>query len=150
MGLPLSKVLPTINEVISNLDYILYSVEEDKMGTNDVLRVFVQRSSFESVDLDDCVKITHELTKVLDEDQNLVNEYVLEVASPGIIRELKEKFHFEQVVNQNIEVKVKNITDNEDQIINDKLISVEAEKLVFENATIDFTNVISAKTTFEF
>lgn len=151
MGLPINKVLPTIEAIIADLGYVLYDVESDKLGSNEVLRVLVQRANYDSVDLDDCVKITHGLTPTLDNDSNLSNEYMLEVASPGVIRNLSKDFHFEQVVGQIIEIKTFKKLDGQDQKkITDKLISFDDKEVVLETIIISRSVIAKARTTFEF
>lgn len=151
MGLPINKVLPTIEKIVDDLGYVLYDVESDKLGSNEVLRVLVQRADFDSVDLDDCVKITHGLTPTLDNDSNLANEYMLEVASPGVIRNLSKDFHFEQVIGQVIEVKIfKKLEGQESKKIIDKLVSVSEDEIELETVKINRSDVAKASTTFEF
>lgn len=151
MGLPINKVLPTIEKIVTDLGYVLYDVESDKLGTNEVLRVLVQRSDLDSVDLDDCVKITHGLTPTLDNDSNLTNEYMLEVASPGVIRNLSKDFHFEQVVGQVIEIKTfKKLEGQLEKKITGKLIGFTEETIELEDITINRSDIAKASTTFEF
>ncbi len=47
------------------------------------------------VDLEDCTKISHELSAVLDVDDPIPQAYSLEVSSPGIDRPLRTARHFE-------------------------------------------------------
>ncbi len=151
MGLPIEKVFPTIEKIVLDLGYVLYDVESDKLGSNEVLRVLVQRADFDSVDLDDCVKITHGLTPTLDNDSNLANEYTLEVASPGIIRNLVRDFHFEQVIGQVIEVKTyKKLEGQAEKKITGKLVSFNEDQIELEEVTINRSDVAKAATTFEF
>lgn len=151
MGLPIDKVFPTIEKIVTDLGYVLYDVESDKLGSNEVLRVLVQRSDLDSVDLDDCVKITHGLTPTLDNDSNLANEYMLEVASPGVIRNLSKDFHLEQVIGQVIEVKTtKKLEGQETKKITGKLIGFNDQAIELEEITIDRSDIAKASTTFEF
>ncbi len=151
MGLPIDKVFPTIEKIVVDLGYVLYDVESDKLGSNEVLRVLVQRADFDSVDLDDCVKITHGLTPTLDNESNLANEYTLEVASPGIIRNLTRDFHFEQVIGQVIEVKTyKKLEGQAEKKITGKLVAIDDEQIELEELTINRSDVARAATTFEF
>ncbi len=151
MGLPIDKVFPTIEKIVVDLGYVLYDVESDKLGSNEVLRVLVQRADFDSVDLDDCVKITHGLTPTLDNDSNLANEYTLEVASPGIIRNLTRDFHFKQVIGQVIEVKTyKKLEGQAEKKITGKLVAIDDDQIELEELTINRNDVARAATTFEF
>lgn len=151
MGLPINKVLPSIEKIVADLGYILYDVETDKLGSNEVLRILVQRENYDSVDLDDCVKITHGLTPTLDNDPSLANEYMLEVASPGVIRTVSKDFHFDQVIGQVVEVKTyKKLEGQETKKIIGKLVAYNDVEIELEDITIYKNDVAKVMTTFEF
>lgn len=48
------------------------------------------------ITVDDCAKVSRKLSKVLDEENPIENEYTLEVSSPGIDRPLTKPHHFER------------------------------------------------------
>lgn len=71
-----------------------------------ILRVFIDKAS-ESVSVDDCANVSRGLNLLLDvEDLIPGGAYELEVSSPGLERKLKETWHFESVVGDEIKVKV--------------------------------------------
>ncbi len=151
MGLPINKVLPSIEQIVDDLGYVLYDIEEDKLGTNDVMRILVQRQDGEGVDLDDCVKITHGLTPTLDNHPSLKDEYMLEVASPGVIRPLSKDFHFEQVLGETIEVTTYHQLDGFDtKKISGKLVLYNETSVTIDDFEIKRSEIKKASTTFEF
>lgn len=72
-------------------------------GQGRKLSVYVEKQG--GVSLEDCERVSKTLSEILDE-QDLIpdGEYALEVSSPGLERPLREKWHFEAVVGQNIYV----------------------------------------------
>lgn len=151
MEIPISKLQNDIEVIVTDLGYQLYDIEQETVGSTQVLRVLVQRGENESVDLDDCVKISHGLTPKLDNDPNLVNEYTLEVASPGIIRPLRTDNHLQQVIGQTILVKTKKKLDGfESKNIESKLLSFSDSEVVLEAVAIDRNVIKGMETTFEF
>lgn len=151
LEIPINKLQATIEKIVNDLGYQLYDIEQDAMGANNVLRVLVQRIDNDGVDLDDCVKITHGLTPVLDNDPNLTSEYMLEVASPGIIRNLRTDEHLQQVVGETIFVKTtKLIPQFPSKEITDKLVDFSEDVIVVSSGEIPRNLIKHMETTFEF
>lgn len=66
----------------------LVEIEYKKEGSNWFLRVFIDREDG-GVDLEDCSKVSEELSSELDKVDPISNPYFLEVSSPGAERPLK-------------------------------------------------------------
>lgn len=69
----------------------LWGVEFISQGRHSVLRVYID--SDHGVNLDDCERVSHQVSGVLDVEDPIKSEYNLEVSSPGLDRPL---FRFEQ------------------------------------------------------
>jgi ribosome maturation factor RimP len=75
-----------------------------------VLRVFIDLpepdpgNEAQDVDLDDCERISRELSALLDVDDPIAQAYSLEVSSPGIDRPLVTVQHFRRFVGAEIKV----------------------------------------------
>lgn len=69
----------------------LWGVEFISQGRHSVLRVYID--SEHGVSLDDCERVSHQVSGVLDVEDPIQSEYNLEVSSPGLDRPL---FRFEQ------------------------------------------------------
>lgn len=76
-----SLIKPEISKRLEELNYSLYSIKSfnDKGGT--ILEIVVDRD--ESIDLDDIVKVSNELSTLLDEIIKDDNPYTLDVSSLG-------------------------------------------------------------------
>ena len=66
------------------------------MGTDWYLRIFIDKDG--GVSIDDCVDLTHAITKPLDDADPISQSYLLEVSSPGVERELITDSHFEKYI----------------------------------------------------
>lgn len=82
----------------------LVDVEFKKEGTNWFLRVFIDKP--EGVDIDDCSRVSEQLSDLLDEKDPIPNAYFLEVSSPGAERPLKKPGDFERAVGSFVHVKL--------------------------------------------
>jgi ribosome maturation factor RimP len=69
-----------------------------------VLRVYIDQEA--GVQLDDCTKVSHQLSGVLDVEDPIRGEYNLEVSSPGLDRPLFEKAHFERFVGHQVKIRL--------------------------------------------
>lgn len=74
----------------------LWDVAFKKEGAEWYLRIFIDKDG--GVSINDCVDLTHAVTKPIDEADPISQSYMLEVCSPGVERELKRDWHFEKYV----------------------------------------------------
>ncbi|MDE5605128.1 MAG: ribosome maturation factor RimP, partial [Eubacterium sp.] len=80
----------------AELSVSLWDITFTKEGTDWYLRIFIDKEG--GVSIDDCVDLTHAVTKPLDEADPISQSYMLEVSSPGVERELKKDWHFEKYI----------------------------------------------------
>jgi len=80
----------------------LVDVEYKKEGANWYLRVFIDKP--DGVDIDDCSRVSEQLSDVLDEVDPIQNAYFLEVSSPGAERPLKKPSDYERAVGEHINI----------------------------------------------
>ncbi|MBX6394907.1 MAG: ribosome maturation factor RimP [Alicyclobacillaceae bacterium] len=81
----------------------LVDVEYVKEGANWFLRVFIDRPEG-GVDIEDCSRVSEQLSNRLDEVDPIPNSYFLEVSSPGIERPLKGREAFRRAVGKTVAV----------------------------------------------
>jgi ribosome maturation factor RimP len=67
-----------------------------------VLRLFIDKEG--GVTLDDCVAVNKEIGDLIDVKDIILNQYVLEVSSPGVNRPLKKEKDFILAVGKKIKV----------------------------------------------
>ena len=86
------KVEEIINPFADELGLSIWDVTYKKEGTNWYLRVFIDKEG--GISIDDCVNLTHAVSKPLDEEDPIPQNYTLEISSPGVERELVREEHF--------------------------------------------------------
>ena len=99
-GNTVSKVLEIITPFAEELGLDIWDVRFLKEGTDWYLRIFIDKEG--GVSIDDCVDLTHAITKSLDDADPISQSYTLEVSSPGIERELVKDEHFERFIGSAI------------------------------------------------
>lgn len=104
------KVIEVIKPFVDELSLELWDVIFKKEGTDWYLRIFIDKDG--GVSVDDCVNLTHKITKPLDEADPISQSYMLEVSSPGIERELKNDAHFKKYVGSPVMMRTIRPIDN--------------------------------------
>jgi ribosome maturation factor RimP len=101
MTAPLREKLMTLIEpLLDQLTYELVDLEYLPGRNSAVVRLFIDRA--EGVGLDDCERVSHEVSALLDVEDPIPVAYTLEVSSPGLDRVLRTPAHFERFVGERI------------------------------------------------
>ncbi len=74
-----SKVTDLIKGIIEENNYILDSVEYVKEGSNYFLRIIVDKEGY--INIEDCIKINHLISPIIDEADLIKDSYILDVCS---------------------------------------------------------------------
>ena len=90
--------------VAEELGFFLWDVEYVKEGGRRVLRFTID--SEEGITIDDCEKMHRAMDPILDEADPIEEAYYLEVSSPGVERELRNRMHLDACEGWNVEVRL--------------------------------------------
>lgn len=77
------KITDLINPVLEDMGYELVGVEYVASGKHSTLRVFIDTDN--GIGIEDCEKVSHQLSAIFDVEDPITNQYNLEVSSPGIM-----------------------------------------------------------------
>jgi ribosome maturation factor RimP len=95
---------------IEALGYELVDIEFAREGRGGVLRIFIDRPAEDSVGtvtVDDCARVSHAVSEVLEVNDPIKGHYTLEVSSPGFDRILRTRAHFERFTGERIFAELK-------------------------------------------
>lgn len=92
------------------LNLQLWDITFKKEGADWYLRIFIDKDG--GVSINDCVDLTHAVTKPIDEADPISQSYMLEVCSPGVERELKKDWHFEKYIGSAVMLRTIRPIDN--------------------------------------
>lgn len=90
--------------IAEELGLRIWDVRYLKEGSQWFLRVFIDKDG--GVDINDCERMSRALDEPLDELDPISGEYILEVGSPGVERELVRPEHFLRFIGADIMVKM--------------------------------------------
>jgi ribosome maturation factor RimP len=95
---------------IEALAYELVDIEFARSGRGGVLRIFIDRVATDAgagVTVEDCARVSHAVSEVLEAEDPIRGAYTLEVSSPGFDRILRKRAHFERFVGAQVFVELK-------------------------------------------
>ena len=107
------KVESIILKPIEKLGYDLYDVEYVKEGKDYFLRIYIQAEK--GIDLNDCEKVSNEITEILDKEDPIKEQYFLEVSSTGVEKNLRKERHLEENINNEVQIKLFKLIDGQKQ-----------------------------------
>jgi ribosome maturation factor RimP len=99
-----------LEPAVEALDYELVEVEFAREGRGGVLRLYIDRrpgNAGAGVTVDDCARVSHAVSQILEMHDPIKGNYTLEVSSPGFDRILRTREHFERFVGERIFVELK-------------------------------------------
>ncbi len=97
MGHPL---LPLLRPVIEAMGYDLWGIEYQPRRGNALLRLYIDHP--QGITLDDCTRVSHQVSAVLDVNDPIPGQYTLEISSPGLDRLLFEPHQYATYCGQQI------------------------------------------------
>jgi ribosome maturation factor RimP len=85
------------------LGYEFIGIEYVGQGIQSVLRLYIDHEN--GIGVEDCSKVSHQASGILEVEDPITNQYTLEVSSPGLDRPLFTLPHFKKVVGQEINIR---------------------------------------------
>jgi len=103
----MALTVPHIDELLQPgaqaLGYELVAVELSG-GDTSIVRIYIDTPN--GITVDDCAKASRQFSAILDVEDPISNRYTLEVSSPGMDRPLAKPEHFQQVIGQDVKIKM--------------------------------------------
>jgi ribosome maturation factor RimP len=119
---------------IEALGYELVDIEFAREGRGGVLRIFIDcraENSGVSVTVDDCARVSHAVSQVLETQDPIKGHYTLEVSSPGFDRILRTRAHFDRFLGERIFAELKLPIEGRRRYVG-RLKSVEGDSIALE------------------
>ena len=91
-------LLRLLESPVEALGYELLDLEFAREGRGGVLRVYIDQrdQAGPGISVDDCARVSHAVSEVLEMQDPIKGHYSLEVSSPGFDRILRTRAHFER------------------------------------------------------
>lgn len=141
-------VIPKADKLGLDLEYI----ELAKEGGNNILRIVVVKKEG-NINIEDCEALSRSIDEEIEGIVKIDGEYILEVASAGIERQLKNTKLYIKYIGENISVKLFNKLNSSKEYIG-ILKEADDEKITLDvdgdNIVIDRKNIAVANTVYDF
>ena len=142
-------VTELVDPTIQALGLELWGIELLQQGRYSLLRIYIERE--EGVTIEDCEKVSRQVSALLDVEDPIAGEYTLEVSSPGVDRPLFSIEQYEQYVGSEVNLKMRRPQDGrrkfKGQIIqvSGDVVSLSVEGTQFE---LEYPEIESASIVF--
>jgi ribosome maturation factor RimP len=98
------RLFALIEPLLARLGYELIELEYVPARGRGALRLFIDRPG--GIGLDDCERVSREVSALLDVEDPIPGAYTLEVSSPGDDRVLRTRAHFDRFVGSRVHVEL--------------------------------------------
>ena len=109
MSSSVTLITELIDTTIQALGLDLWGVELLQQGKYSLLRIYIERE--EGVMIEDCEKVSRQVSALMDVEDPIAGEYTLEVSSPGLDRPLFRIEHYSQYVGSEVDLKLRRPLD---------------------------------------
>lgn len=120
-----ARLIALIEPVVTGLGYEFVGMEMVGQGRQSILRVYIDTEN--GILVDDCSKVSHQISGVLDVEDPIRGRFILEVSSPGIDRPLFTLAHFQRFVGSTIKLELTQATAEGQKKFRGQILKVEGE-----------------------
>lgn len=96
------KAKELLGPIAAERGYLVLDVTYRREGGKFVLRVTLDKEG--GVTMGECTRLNNELSELLDKEDAIMDEYLLEVSSPGLDRKLKTDRDFAWAVGKSVKI----------------------------------------------
>ena len=121
-------MLELLEPAVEGLGYELVELEYRSSGSG-LVRLYID--SPEGVGLDDCERVSHEVSALLDVEDPIPAQYVLEVSSPGANRVLRKPSHFSDFAGRRVKVELKRLHEGRRRFTG-QLVGIEDDEILVQ------------------
>jgi ribosome maturation factor RimP len=123
------NLLALIEPVVEGLGYECVGVEYNPHPKHGLLRIYIDTAN--GILVEDCTKVSHQVSGVLDVEDPISDNYSLEVSSPGEDRPFYKISQFERYIGSTVAVHLFSPVNGRRKITG-KIIQVEGDVITFE------------------
>ena len=105
MSAKLNALQELIEPAVTALGLELWGLEFHSAGRQSTLRIYIDGPN--GVTVDDCARISHQVSGILDVEDPIQEQYMLEVSSPGMDRPLFTLKHFEAYAGHMVQLRLR-------------------------------------------
>lgn len=116
-----------LTPVVESLGCELWGLEYMAQGRHSTVRLYIESPG--GIGLEDCEKVSRQVSSVMDVEDPIAGEYSLEVSSPGLDRPLYTLAQFQRYVGEQLSVKLRSAFDGRRKF-SGQLKGIENEEII--------------------
>ena len=125
-----------LRPTVESLGYSLWGVELISPGKRPTVRLYIEAEA--GVTVDDCARVSHQVSGVLDVEDPVKGEYTLEVSSPGVDRLLFDSRQYEPFIGELVDIRLRLPVEGRRRF-KGTLTAVDSESVVISIDEQEFT-----------
>ncbi|NHO64828.1 ribosome maturation factor RimP [Aestuariicella hydrocarbonica] len=134
--------------VVESMGCVLWGLEYFSQGRHSTLRLYIEHP--DGIGLEECEKVSRQVSSVLDVEDPITGEYTLEVSSPGMDRPLYTLEHFASYAGEQVAIKLRSAFEGRRKFSgllrgvegDDVLVVVDEHEYLLPIDLIDKANII--------
>lgn len=124
-----AKLIEMFEPVIEALGCDLWGIDYRAQGKESVLRIYIEKS--DGVMMEDCERVSRQVSSILDVEDPISGEYTLEVSSPGMDRSLFKLDQYRLYFGEHVSIRLRVAFDGRKNF-SGILKAVEEDEIVLE------------------
>jgi ribosome maturation factor RimP len=138
-----------IGSIVNAMGYEFVGLELQRQGKYSLLRIYIDSEN--GIKVDDCSKVSYQVSAMLDVEDPISGQYTLEVSSPGLNRPLFTLEQYKKFIGSEVKIKLR-APIKERRNFAGTLLRVEgvnihllsnAEEIVLPFSTIEKANIVA-------
>ena len=118
-----------IRPVVEGLGFEFWGMEYLSLGKDSVLRIFIETDAEKGIDVEDCARVSRQVSSILDVEDPITGEYNLEVSSPGLDRPLFSLAQYQAYIGSVVSLRLRVPFDGRRKF-KGQLMGIESEDIV--------------------
>ncbi|WP_404365035.1 ribosome maturation factor RimP [Marinobacter sp.] len=106
MSAKLQQLEAILRPVVEGLGYEFWGLEFRSQGHQSLLRVFIDDAE-NGIGIEDCEKVSRQVSAVMDVEDPVQTEYTLEVSSPGMDRPLFRLEQYDEFAGHRVQIRLR-------------------------------------------
>ena len=98
-----TAIIDLLETEVNSLGYDLVDLDL-RIGANGLLRIYIDSEN--GITLEDCARVSHQVSGLLDVEDPIPGNYSLEVSSPGVNRSLRTPAHYARFTGERAKVEL--------------------------------------------
>ena len=139
-----------LKPLVDDLGYELWGCEYLSQGKHSVLRIYIDKET--GIGIEDCEKVSKQVSAILDVEDPIPANYSLEVSSPGIPRPLFKKDQYYRYIGEEIQIRLFKPMNGSRKLAG-KIAAINDDVLIVKNGDeqleVQFSHIVKAYLTGE-